>query len=71
MSSSLTAPLLLSPTEFRDLGKKPILLDCSWYLPNSPRKPREEYQSKRIEGTTGYLDLDAIGPKHELGLLHM
>lgn len=71
MAPSSTAPLLLSPTEFRELTKKPILLDCSWYLPNSPRKPRQEYLSKRIEGTSGYLDLDAIGLVHELGLKHM
>jgi thiosulfate/3-mercaptopyruvate sulfurtransferase len=46
------------------------ILDASWYMPNSPRNPADEYLSKRIPGAQ-YLDLDEVASPHELGLKHM
>jgi thiosulfate/3-mercaptopyruvate sulfurtransferase len=71
--SSQTIPLLLSPIEVRDLAEssQPIsLLDASWFMPNSPRKPYEEFLTKRIPGAQ-FLDLDHVSSSHELGLKHM
>lgn len=71
--SSPTVPLLLSPTEVRELANssQPVsLLDASWFMPNSPRKPYEEYLAKRIPGAQ-FLDLDQVANSHELGLKHM
>ncbi|KAG6911777.1 hypothetical protein DXG01_000023 [Tephrocybe rancida] len=39
-------------------------------MPNSPRRPREEFLSKRIPGAQ-FLDLDEVASPHELGLKHM
>ncbi|EIN13574.1 Rhodanese-like protein [Punctularia strigosozonata HHB-11173 SS5] len=66
-----TAPLLVSPHELKELensGAK--VLDASWFMPGSPRKPKEELLAKRIPGAQ-FLDLDAVASKHELGLKHM
>lgn len=71
--SSHTAPLLLSPTEVRDLSESSqlvSLLDASWFMPNSPRNPYEEFLAKRIPGAQ-FLDLDLVASPHELGLKHM
>lgn len=71
--SSSTAPLLLSPSQVRDLSKsnKPItLLDASWVMPNSPRNPYNEFLATRIPGAQ-FLDIDKVSSPHELGLKHM
>jgi thiosulfate/3-mercaptopyruvate sulfurtransferase len=71
--SSIAAPLLLSPTQVRDLSKsnKPVtLLDASWVMPNSPRNPHDEFLAKRIPGAQ-FLDIDQVSSPHELGLKHM
>lgn len=39
-------------------------------MPNSPRRPSEEFQKKRIPGAQ-FLDLDEVASPHELGLKHM
>lgn len=39
-------------------------------MPNAPRKPREEFLSKRIQNAT-FLDLDEVASPNELGLKHM
>lgn len=39
-------------------------------MPNSPRKPYEEFLAKRIPGAQ-FLDLDHVASSHELGLKHM
>lgn len=71
MSSSAT-PLLVTPTQLQDLAKSGniALLDASWYMPNSSRKPREEFLSKRVPGAN-FLDLDEVASPNELGLKHM
>ncbi|KAF7972702.1 hypothetical protein HWV62_17278 [Athelia sp. TMB] len=70
--SSSAAPLLVTPTQLLDLTKSGnvSLLDASWYMPNSPRKPREEFQSKRVQGAN-FLDLDEVASPNDLGLKHM
>jgi len=37
----------------------PIVLDCTWFMPNDPRKPFEEFQKEHIPGAR-FFDLDAI-----------
>lgn len=39
-------------------------------MPNSPRKPHEEFLSKRLRGAK-FLDLDEVASPNELGLKHM
>ena len=67
------APLILSPKQVTDLTKSstPVtVLDCTWFMPNSPRNAKAEYLSKRIPGSQ-FLDLDEVASTHELGLKHM
>ncbi|KAH7921144.1 Rhodanese-like protein [Leucogyrophana mollusca] len=74
----MSAPLLLSPSDLRGLlpsrgDSTPDtvrILDASWVMPNSPRRPHEEFQKKRISGAS-FLDLDDVASPHELGLKHM
>ena len=71
MSISSATPLLVSPTQLQALSPLRVsILDASWYMPNSPRNPAEEYLSKRIPGAR-YLNLDEVASPHELGLKHM
>ncbi|KAH7911220.1 Rhodanese-like protein [Hygrophoropsis aurantiaca] len=77
MSSSVSPPLLLSPSQLRGLlpsdnAKSGTLriLDATWFMPNSPRNPHEEFIQKRISGAN-FLDLDKVASPHELGLKHM
>ena len=70
--SSIT-PLLLSPKQVYDLTKSStpvIVLDSTWFMPNSPRNAKAEYLSKRIPGSQ-FLDLDEVASPHDLGLKHM
>ena len=71
-SSPRSAPLLVTPTyvdQFRR-QKKISILDASWFMPNSPRNPFQEFISKRIPGAQ-FLDLDQVASQHPLGLKHM
>lgn len=70
---SSIAPLLLSPKQVTDLKKSStpvIILDSTWFMPNSPRNAKTEYLSKRIPGSQ-FIDLDEVASPHELGLKHM
>ncbi|KIJ68744.1 hypothetical protein HYDPIDRAFT_106979 [Hydnomerulius pinastri MD-312] len=72
MSTAMSTSYLLSPSQLRDeisTGGVSIL-DASWFMPNSPRKPLQEFQGKRIPGAQ-FLDLDEVASTHELGLKHM
>ncbi|KAG5341369.1 hypothetical protein C0989_011080 [Termitomyces sp. Mn162] len=71
--SSMVAPLLLAPKQAHSLkneNKNVSFLDASWFMPNSPRRPRQEFISKRIPGAQ-FLDLDEVSSPHELDLKHM
>jgi thiosulfate/3-mercaptopyruvate sulfurtransferase len=71
--STSSAPFLLSPAQLQALspGTRGVsVLDASWVMPNSPRKPSAEFLAKRIPGAQ-YIDLDAVASSHELGLKHM
>lgn len=71
--STTVAPFLVTPSQVQDLLKlsTPVsILDVSWFMPNVPRKPREEFLTKRLPGAQ-YLDLDEVASSHELGLSHM
>ncbi|KAF8845407.1 Rhodanese-like protein [Paxillus ammoniavirescens] len=73
MSTTVATPYLLSPSQLRDeisSGDGVSVLDASWFMPNSPRKPLQEFQEKRIPGAQ-FLDLDEVASPHELGLKHM
>lgn len=72
MFSSSAAPLLVTPAQLHDLAKSGnvSLLDASWYMPNSPRKPRDEFLSKRVHGAN-FWDLDEVATPSDLGLKHM
>ncbi|KNZ71476.1 Putative 3-mercaptopyruvate sulfurtransferase [Termitomyces sp. J132] len=69
----MVAPLLLAPKQAHSLkneNKNVSFLDASWFMPDSPRRPRQEFISKRIPGAQ-FLDLDEVSSPHELGLKHM
>lgn len=71
--SSGTAPFVLTPQlahSFVNENKKVSFLDASWFMPDSPRRPRQEFMAKRIPGAQ-FLDLDEVSSPHELGLKHM
>ncbi|KAG6334929.1 hypothetical protein ID866_4171 [Astraeus odoratus] len=72
MSTAAPVPYLLSPSQLRvSLSSGGVsLLDASWFMPNSPRNPYEEFVKKRIPGAH-FLDLDKVASPHELGLKHM
>ncbi|KAJ7492855.1 Rhodanese-like domain-containing protein [Mycena latifolia] len=63
--------MLLSPTRLNQLLQsepaKTVVLDCTWFMPNSPRVAEAEFRAKRIPGSK-YLDLDEVASPHELGL---
>ncbi|GJE85936.1 thiosulfate sulfurtransferase [Phanerochaete sordida] len=64
-------PLVITPRQLTDLDHSKLsILDASWHMPNSPRKAREEFLQKHIQGAQ-YLDLDEVASEHELGLKHM
>jgi len=65
-------PLVLSPRQLNDLrGDTGVsVVDASWFMPGSPRKPKEEFLKKRIQGAR-FLDLDEVASQHVLGLKHM
>ncbi|KAK7064423.1 Rhodanese-like domain-containing protein [Favolaschia claudopus] len=66
--------LLLSPTRLSQLLKseaaQTIVLDSTWFMPNSTRIAAAEFRTKRIPGAR-FLDLDEVASPHELGLKHM
>ncbi|PPR01175.1 hypothetical protein CVT24_006051 [Panaeolus cyanescens] len=76
--SSAAAPLLLSAKQAFDLqksastagGPSVSILDATWFMPNSPRKSKQEFLDKRIPESQ-FLDLDEVASPNELGLKHM
>lgn len=56
MSTTATAPLLITPSELAQSLKRqnrpPVVLDGSWHMPNlkPPRDAYAEYRHKRIPG---------------------
>ena len=72
-SQSQSGPLLMNPDQFTALGdteKDVVLLDASWFMPNSPRNGKAEFLKERIPGAQ-FLDLDEVASPHPLGLKHM
>ncbi|KAF8521477.1 Rhodanese-like domain-containing protein [Gautieria morchelliformis] len=75
MSTTQPAPLLLTPSQASRLSpQKTIFIDASWVMPNSPRKPKEEFTAFRIP-TARFLDIDEVASHTDegsrLGLRHM
>ncbi|KAJ7139891.1 Rhodanese-like domain-containing protein [Mycena epipterygia] len=65
--------MLLSPARLNQLLRsdaKTVLLDSTWFMPNSSRIAKAEFRAKRIPGAK-FLDLDDVASPHELGLKHM
>jgi len=62
----------VTPSQLRGLSPsgKVSLLDASWHMPNSPRKAREEFLTKRVNGAN-FLDLDEVASPNDHGLKHM
>lgn len=76
-SKAMSTPFLLSPSQLQASlqqgsgdSNQLTILDSSWFMPNSPRRPNEEFQKKRVPGAQ-FLDLDEVASPHELGLKHM
>ena len=75
MSTTPPAPLLLKPAQVTRLVPQSIaLIDASWVMPNSPRRPKEEFAAVRIPRAR-FLDIDDVARRTEngekLGLSHM
>lgn len=72
MSTMTAAPYLLSPASVREAinSGSVSVLDATWFMPNSPRKPLQEFKSKHIPGAH-YLDLDKVASPNKFGLKHM
>jgi thiosulfate/3-mercaptopyruvate sulfurtransferase len=63
--------LLLTPAQVKALPPATTrILDVTWFMPNSPRNARDEFNQLRIAGAK-YMDLDEVASKHPLGLKHM
>lgn len=63
----------MNPDQFTALGdteKDVVLLDASWFMPNSLRNGKAEFLKERIPGAQ-FLDLDEVASPHPLGLKHM
>lgn len=71
-SVSSSAPLIISAREAFNLTQdtKVSFLDASWFMPNSPRKPQEEFLLRHLPEAK-FLDLDKVSAPHDLGLKHM
>ncbi|KAG8826700.1 hypothetical protein FRC19_008155 [Serendipita sp. 401] len=62
---------LLTPTQAYTLPSSSTkFLDTTWFMPNSPRNARQEFEKARIRGAK-YFDLDEVASPNELGLKHM
>ncbi|EIW86515.1 Rhodanese-like protein [Coniophora puteana RWD-64-598 SS2] len=72
ISTTKPAPMLVSPKELQQLlpSGQVSLLDATWFMPGTPRSPREEHSKERIRGSQ-FLNLDEVANQHELGLKHM
>jgi hypothetical protein len=75
MSTTRPAPLLLTPSQASRLSpQKTVFIDASWVMPNSPRKPKEEFTAFHIP-TARFLDIDEVASHTDqgsrLGLKHM
>lgn len=75
MSTTRPAPLLLTPSQVSRLPPQTtVLIDTSWFMPNSPRKPKEEFAALRIPNAR-FLDIDEVASHTEegatMGLKHM
>lgn len=63
--------LLMTPAQVKGLpAGKTRILDCTWFMPNSPRNAKEEFSKQHIAGAK-YFDLDEVASEHPLGLKHM
>ncbi|KAJ7275276.1 Rhodanese-like domain-containing protein [Mycena haematopus] len=65
--------MLLSPTRLNQILRsdaRTVVLDSTWFMPNSTRIAAAEFRTKRIPGSR-FLDLDQVASPHELGLKHM
>ncbi|KAJ6627166.1 thiosulfate sulfurtransferase [Mycena sp. CBHHK59/15] len=69
LRSLLSTPARLSKL-LRSDSANAVVLDASWFMPNSPRTAKAEFRAKRIPGSK-FLDLDEVASSHELGLKHM
>jgi thiosulfate/3-mercaptopyruvate sulfurtransferase len=75
MSTAQSAPLLVTPSQVARLPpQSTVFIDASWVMPNSPRKPKEEFAAIRIPNAK-FLDIDEVASRTEegakLGLQHM
>ncbi|KAL1738374.1 Rhodanese-like domain-containing protein [Schizophyllum fasciatum] len=71
-SSNVADKYLVTPKEANELvqGQGAVILDSTWFMPNSPRNGAKEFAAKRIPQAR-FFDLDAVASPHELGLMHM
>ncbi|KAJ7655055.1 Rhodanese-like domain-containing protein [Mycena polygramma] len=62
----LLTPKILSGF-LKSEAAKTVLLDCTWFMPNSSRVAATEFKARRIPGSH-FLDLDQVASPHDLGL---
>ena len=69
-------PLVVTPAQLHNLkASEPssqdlVVLDASWHMPNSPRKPDSEFLASHIPSAR-FLDIDRVASPHPLSLPHM
>jgi len=60
--SSTNGKPLTSASELKgliDSNESPVILDCTWFMPNVSRNARAEFQKGRIPGAR-FFDLDEV-----------
>jgi len=67
-AARMAAPLLVSPRAVH--GSNAVFVNATWFMPGSPRNPRQEHETKRLPAAR-FFDLDTVASEHPLGLKHM
>lgn len=74
-STHRPAPLLINPFQANSVPPESrLFIDATWFMPNIPRRPKEEFESVRLPNAR-FLDIDEVATRTEegasLGLKHM
>jgi thiosulfate/3-mercaptopyruvate sulfurtransferase len=68
--SYIISPLRLHQFSLIAAPGRLAVIDASWFMPNSERKPHTEFLAKRIPSAR-FLNIDEVAEPHALGLKHM
>ncbi|TRM61433.1 Rhodanese-like domain-containing protein [Schizophyllum amplum] len=71
-SSNAATKYLVTPQEANELVQHQgaVLLDATWFMPNSPRDPVKEFAEKRLPQAR-FFNLDKVATPSDKGLMHM